>query len=646
MIKKLKRAFTITELVIVIAVIAILAAVLIPTLSSVISSSKTASDKAYVKEMNTTLSSYITLELGGVAPETYQDLMEALDSEGLCDASNPYLLAKELETEDAYVVWYPSTSSVVLILPDEGYTVTYSSVYGLGNGVAVTDTAGTVGYGVRLCTSTTESEVLVAELYNSLYGDSNGEVTTFISSAAYATIITKVSNSDSTWASVIKAALSNTSVGYSSSSTVKTAIIDAVTSGTTATLNYTKEALLESAGYTANGDGSYTAADGTILEASAVSAKTSELVSSNVLTGLATLSTLAADTTSASSLAGETVTIAVDPGTVVDISDVTLTAIGTSYRKDENFGENQSFSIDFGGLTLTGYTVEANSFTSTGANFQTASDLGYTEDGYAFTYGILGSVMGGDSEDTAVTYSNLTITDININLNGSTEAIDGTTYATICDMAGIVCGYTKGYVNFENITVDGAGSNSTQGTFSGYDAVAGIVGRAYKNDDGSGELNLTNCSVSNLAITGQRRAAGLIGYTNGISVNISGCSVSNVNITIQRNDKEKGVYGGVIGHFGSKTPVTISGTLAITNCTTVCRYGDGESATTWTYPTDKSIYALLGNETFDASSSLLLGRMEGGVFTIASGAKITVDSYSYTTAGSTTISDTTTLSFS
>lgn len=37
MIKKFKKAFTITELVIVIAVIAILAAVLIPTFSTVIS---------------------------------------------------------------------------------------------------------------------------------------------------------------------------------------------------------------------------------------------------------------------------------------------------------------------------------------------------------------------------------------------------------------------------------------------------------------------------------------------------------------------------------------------------------------------------------------------------------------------------------
>ena len=56
--KKLRRAFTITELVIVIAVIAILAAVLIPTFSNVIENSKRSHDEQYVKEMNISLNAY------------------------------------------------------------------------------------------------------------------------------------------------------------------------------------------------------------------------------------------------------------------------------------------------------------------------------------------------------------------------------------------------------------------------------------------------------------------------------------------------------------------------------------------------------------------------------------------------------------
>lgn len=56
MLKKMKKAFTITELVIVIAVIAILAAVLIPTFSNVIESSKRS---AALQTCNNALKDYI-----------------------------------------------------------------------------------------------------------------------------------------------------------------------------------------------------------------------------------------------------------------------------------------------------------------------------------------------------------------------------------------------------------------------------------------------------------------------------------------------------------------------------------------------------------------------------------------------------------
>ena len=55
MVKKLKRAFTITELVIVIAVIAILAAVLIPTFTSLINKANQSSDQSAVRNMNLAL---------------------------------------------------------------------------------------------------------------------------------------------------------------------------------------------------------------------------------------------------------------------------------------------------------------------------------------------------------------------------------------------------------------------------------------------------------------------------------------------------------------------------------------------------------------------------------------------------------------
>lgn len=53
--KKSNRAFTIVELVIVIAVIAVLASVLIPVFSGVIEKSKISNDKEFVRNLNTTL---------------------------------------------------------------------------------------------------------------------------------------------------------------------------------------------------------------------------------------------------------------------------------------------------------------------------------------------------------------------------------------------------------------------------------------------------------------------------------------------------------------------------------------------------------------------------------------------------------------
>ena len=50
-----KKGFTIVELVIVIAVIAILAAVLIPTFSSLVKTAQTSSDVNLVKNLNTSL---------------------------------------------------------------------------------------------------------------------------------------------------------------------------------------------------------------------------------------------------------------------------------------------------------------------------------------------------------------------------------------------------------------------------------------------------------------------------------------------------------------------------------------------------------------------------------------------------------------
>ena len=84
--KRLKKGFTIVELVIVIAVIGILAGILIPTFSSVIKKSKVSSDQQAVRQMNTVLAvegvmddvdifdMFDVLEEGGLSAKDYKAL--------------------------------------------------------------------------------------------------------------------------------------------------------------------------------------------------------------------------------------------------------------------------------------------------------------------------------------------------------------------------------------------------------------------------------------------------------------------------------------------------------------------------------------------------------------------------------------------
>ena len=74
-----KKGFTIVELVIVIAVIAILAAVLIPTFAGIINKANQSADQQAVKQMNTLLTSE---SLAGKAPTKIQDVKTILDANG------------------------------------------------------------------------------------------------------------------------------------------------------------------------------------------------------------------------------------------------------------------------------------------------------------------------------------------------------------------------------------------------------------------------------------------------------------------------------------------------------------------------------------------------------------------------------------
>ena len=106
MAKKLKRAFTITELVIVIAVVAILAAVLIPTFSNIINKAEESADTQLVKNLNTILASEQT-----VSQEAAPTMSKALEQA----QEGGYTVDKLTPTSDGDILWEQDSNRFVLV---------------------------------------------------------------------------------------------------------------------------------------------------------------------------------------------------------------------------------------------------------------------------------------------------------------------------------------------------------------------------------------------------------------------------------------------------------------------------------------------------------------------------------------------------
>ena len=108
-----KKGFTIVELVIVVAVIAILAAVLIPTFSSIIKKANIASDTAVAKNLNTAAIS--------AGADTFDQAIAAVKDAG-------YLLANlNAKADGCYFVWDDVNNQFLLVDTKNDYKVIYSN---------------------------------------------------------------------------------------------------------------------------------------------------------------------------------------------------------------------------------------------------------------------------------------------------------------------------------------------------------------------------------------------------------------------------------------------------------------------------------------------------------------------------------------
>ena len=118
-----KKGFTIVELVIVIAVVAILAAVLIPTFVNVVKKANVSNDTALVKNINTTLA---TEEVEDGKPATMYDALKMAENGG-------FDVSKLTPRSSGEIVWDEETNRFALIdgnktvFAENGKTITESS---------------------------------------------------------------------------------------------------------------------------------------------------------------------------------------------------------------------------------------------------------------------------------------------------------------------------------------------------------------------------------------------------------------------------------------------------------------------------------------------------------------------------------------
>ena len=111
-----KKGFTIVELVIVIAVIAILAAVLIPTFTNLVKKANVSSDTQLVKNLNTIL---VAEEAINGAPADFSEVIAIIKANGyIVENLNP-------TTAGHFVVWESTTNQFLLV--DEDFKVVYSA---------------------------------------------------------------------------------------------------------------------------------------------------------------------------------------------------------------------------------------------------------------------------------------------------------------------------------------------------------------------------------------------------------------------------------------------------------------------------------------------------------------------------------------
>lgn len=484
-----KRGFTIIELVIVIAVIAILAAVLIPTFANIIQKANVANDVALARNMNTILIAdeatngrstdmydvLIALEQGGFKLENLNPRADgnvfAWDKANNQivylekGSTKPIFQAKEIGNNKGDL--YITTRKAEVFADYPGYSYYFAS-----------DISGNITLDEGSCLDTGEFALngnvsVKTDKDVEIHGTINGTITVDSTSG-------KITNYSVVENVVIKntAATSYHERGHVAAMEIKDSLKGKVVLENDAYVekltNNKTNGTVESTGYVKAVEGKDTSVTAT------QSGYVLEIGTYDQLVNFRN------KVNAGASYNGMTVKLTAD----IDISERAWTPIGAAYRDkiDANAKVFQG-TFDGQGHKITGLTNTGFKISSVFKGSNSTTPAGYSE----YVFGLFGSVYNA-------TIKNIVMANVNIDLAcDEKEKVVG-------DSVGAIVGFAAGDettgATIENCKV-------LSGSIVGYDAVAGIIGRTY-----SAKTTINKCENA-ATVTAIRRAGGILGFTRG-----------------------------------------------------------------------------------------------------------------------------------
>lgn len=507
-----KRGFTIIELVIVIAVIAILAAVLIPTFANIIQKANVANDVALARNMNTILIAdeatngrstdmydvLIALEQGGFKLENLNPRADgnvfAWDKANNQivylekGSAKPIFQAKEIGANKGDL--YITTRKAEVFADYPGYSYYFAS-----------DIKGDITLKGGSCLDTgefaldgnvyvqTENDVEIhGTIKDTITVDSpSGKITNYSVVGKKVVIKNTAATSYHERGHVAAMEIQNSLTG-------KVVLENDAYVETLTNNNDKTKGTVESKGYVK-------AVDDNSSDKTSVTATQSGYVLE--IGTYDQLVNFRNKVNAGASYSGMTVKLTAD----IDISERAWTPIGAAYR-DKVIAEKEKAKVfqgtfDGQGHTITGLTNTGFKISSVFKGSNSTTPAGYSE----YVFGLFGSVYNATIKD-------IVMAKVNIDLAcDEKEKVVG-------DSVGAIVGFAAGDSN--GVTINNC--KVLSGSVVGYDAVAGIVGRSY-----SANTTISNCENA-ATVTAIRRASGILGFASlqkgATSVAITSCKNS------------------------------------------------------------------------------------------------------------------------